>query len=144
MNLLEALKEGPRSYQELSPLAGGNEALDCFLGAQKRKGKVIQEGAKYSLVTPPPENEPEVDIPEDHKVCLACAESVPIEKFATGRNGVKRQTCNSCRYRSKNIPAVNTAVQRCRKCGEDKPRVQFPAAVRGYPKSLCYRCVRSG
>lgn len=165
MDLLQRLQGSSLSYGDL--LNGSSrEWLDSQLRILcKAQQIILRHDGKYSLwPKQPPDNPILVGRTEPHSYCPTCGNGVyrkdSICCSAECRRILqtkKRPNCKVCgisvnRMRSKycskecqdkGMTSRMADRQTCRKCRREKNLNQFPSACRGYPRSLCYSCVRN-
>lgn len=166
MTILSRLESGPKRYHEL--LDGSREQLDRDLRILCKEHKIIlRESGVYELwPIQPPDNPIMAYRPRSQRNCLVC--DGPVYRYdasccsnrcAQSLRKKPRPPCGACgkpcsksdhKFCSEECRKVgarratrDAGRQRCRKCGKYKNINQFPAACRGYPKSLCYSCVRN-
>jgi hypothetical protein len=56
--VVETLRSGPREFPVIAAALGSREAADCAIRGAIEKKLIIQDGRKYRLPIPPPEDHP--------------------------------------------------------------------------------------
>jgi hypothetical protein len=129
-HILGALQKGPHRYASLG--AAGPQ-LDSVLQGLLSARKIECWNGYYRLPVVK-EDEPLIAVPPKIHAYCPCGTGI------TRKDGRFCSHACAIKYRANYTGSKET--KQCRKCRRIKNRNQFPARLRGYPKAVCYPCLK--